>query len=358
MDDVCGSSGARLAFWSRPRGTSRRTGQAFYPLSATTVSSPNTEELLAPPPFQGVALADIILRSSDGREYRMCKATLAQASPVFADMFSLPQPQEPGTAGNEWKLGLPVLVLTESAKELDVILQFCIPRTPPALSDFTTVVHVLESARKYQTDWALDSARAALVRLAEDNSVKAYAIAYRYGLENEACEAARFSLRLSLDAVINNETEELRDISAKAFQDLLVYRRSCASAVTNHISSWDWVEACRECMPSAVESSIWVWERNCCGNLVMQTDHTGRGILAKEWWRRYIKNLVEKLKACTWEGTVRSEEALEHYIRYSGGCGICRPTVVGQMAHFTWRTQLEVVRQITETSLVFDSSLE
>lgn len=66
------------------------------------MSSPpsSTESALpaSPTPFPDAPFPVIILQSSDGVEYHMCKGTLAQASPVFADMLSLPQPHSTSAA--------------------------------------------------------------------------------------------------------------------------------------------------------------------------------------------------------------------------------------------------------------------
>ncbi|KAJ2966080.1 hypothetical protein NUW54_g13911 [Trametes sanguinea] len=48
------------------------------------------------PPFDQPA--DIILRSSDGVDYNVYKWILKNASPIFADMCSLPQPAYPSSA--------------------------------------------------------------------------------------------------------------------------------------------------------------------------------------------------------------------------------------------------------------------
>ena len=66
--------------------------------------------------------ADIIIRSSDGGDFRMFKIDLVRASPVFSDLLSLPQPPI-GTNPDDYMDGLPVVRLSESPDVLNIVLQ-------------------------------------------------------------------------------------------------------------------------------------------------------------------------------------------------------------------------------------------
>lgn len=54
--------------------------------------------------------ADVILRSSDGIDFRMFKVLLSFASPFFEGMFDLPQPTNPSNL-DDTKDGLPLIHL-------------------------------------------------------------------------------------------------------------------------------------------------------------------------------------------------------------------------------------------------------
>jgi hypothetical protein len=56
---------------------------------------------------------DIIIRSSDGLHFCMMKLLLSLTSPIFKDMFSLPQSADDNI--NEFLHGLPIVDLTESS---------------------------------------------------------------------------------------------------------------------------------------------------------------------------------------------------------------------------------------------------
>lgn len=248
-----------------------------------------------------------------------------------------------------------MLALAEPADVLDVLLQFCIPRTPPSLDDLATAVRVLEGARAYQIAWALDSARAALMRFAADEPVRVYAIARRYGLENEAREAARSCLRVSLESIIASDAPELRHISAKAFQDLLFYRQSCASDVVCHIQSWAWVETLGRTQPE-IRS---VWNASHCHSscLVTRRDNAGCEQTCKVWWDNYMKHVVETLRARTWEDSVSAQDAIEHILR-GGNCDRCRDTSLKGIRQFSQAMAAEVAARIATVANVFDHSTD
>lgn len=68
---------------------------------------------------------DVIVRSTDGVDFRMFKVDLSRSSSVFGDMFSLAQPL------GDCEVGLPVVPLTETSDVLALVLPFCISTPPP-----------------------------------------------------------------------------------------------------------------------------------------------------------------------------------------------------------------------------------
>ena len=76
--------------------------------------------------------ADIVIRSSDGVDFKMLKVDLSRTSSVFEDTLSIPQPTEIDRT-NPHKDGLPVIELSEARDVLDTLLRFCMPGHPPSL---------------------------------------------------------------------------------------------------------------------------------------------------------------------------------------------------------------------------------
>ncbi|GJE90664.1 hypothetical protein PsYK624_068080 [Phanerochaete sordida] len=312
------------------------------------------EPIRSSPSFPTVVLADVILRSSDDVEFRMCKGMLAQASPVFAETIARLSASDAEKGVDERVDDLPMIPVAEPAADLELLLHFCLPRAPPDISDLSCAVRLLESAKKYRVEWALDCARAAFVQLAEDEPIRAYAIACRLNLEDEAREAARLCLRIPLATLIDSEVEEIGDIGAKAFKRLLVYRQTCASVVVGRIASWAWVDA----LCIAAPDTKWLWfSDGCCDKMpVNRTDYTGRREVCKKWWDTYMKGVAEKLRSCTWEGAVSSRDGLQHFLR-SKNCYLCRAGAAEHIDQFTENLRAEIAAQISTIPYVFDPSL-
>lgn len=187
---------------------------SLFLTTAMTSAQSNGSQVSSPrSPFDDPH-ADIILLSSDRVEYCMLKADLRRSSAFCESMLSLPQPSD-APSSDQHRDGLPVVHLTDPADLLDVLLAFCLPREPPSLSDLATVSRVLEGGRKYQIDWASQTARKALVALAEDEPLRAYAIACHYGLEAETRRAAVLCLRVPLMSLINSDVPELKLINGE-----------------------------------------------------------------------------------------------------------------------------------------------
>ncbi|KAF7369608.1 BTB domain-containing protein [Mycena venus] len=68
---------------------------------------------------------DVILRSSAGADFRSYRAVLSMVSPVFRDMFTLPQHTSASA--------LPVVEVSETAAVLDRALRFFRPGAQPAV---------------------------------------------------------------------------------------------------------------------------------------------------------------------------------------------------------------------------------
>ncbi|KAJ6612605.1 hypothetical protein B0H10DRAFT_1917951 [Mycena sp. CBHHK59/15] len=69
--------------------------------------------------------ADVLLSSSDGVNFRAHRLVLSLLSPVFGDMFQLPQPR-----GDTL---IPQIHLAESAMVLNRVLVFCYPGGQPVV---------------------------------------------------------------------------------------------------------------------------------------------------------------------------------------------------------------------------------
>jgi len=130
--------------------------------------------------------ADVILRASGGKEFHAHKIVLSLASPVFRDMFSVPQPQPTESSK------LAVVDVHDPPEALETFLQIVYPTPDPPINDTETLASVLRLADKYNAGAILDICKEYLLSTCPDSPpIYIYAILCICGREKEAEAAAR-----------------------------------------------------------------------------------------------------------------------------------------------------------------------
>lgn len=128
--------------------------------------------------------ADLVLISSDGQEFRVFSRFLIETSGVFRDLLDLPT----GPDNSER-----IMTITESARTINLLLQYIYPMAHPVLSSLNDIQAVLLAADKYDVSFVTEDLRAKLVSPAVlgASPIRAYAVACRLGLRDEALKAAK-----------------------------------------------------------------------------------------------------------------------------------------------------------------------
>ena len=160
--------------------------------------------------------ADITLRSSNDTLFKVHRIILVMASPVFADMFSLPQPLTQSATREQ-----PVVDLTENGKTLRALLDTCYPVAIANLSDLDIVHSTLQAAIKYDMPKSISLAKHALRRFVLKEPLRVYAIACKLNLEQLAKAAA--AQELAVCSRKQGYVKELNEISAGCYHRLLQY---------------------------------------------------------------------------------------------------------------------------------------
>ena len=168
-----------------------------------------------PQTFFTTADGDIILRASpesgSGHDFRVHRFILGLASPVFKDMFSLPQP--PAKDQKE-EHKPPIVDVADPSEVLDAILRFIYPGVDlPKFTSLSIVSASLTAVDKYDLVSMRpilgDSLRTFLPR----DSFEVYVIACRFGFLEEAKAAAMASTPRSM---INRDYEkEIQHLSGE-----------------------------------------------------------------------------------------------------------------------------------------------
>ncbi|KAL1941194.1 hypothetical protein VTO73DRAFT_7406 [Trametes versicolor] len=210
------------------------TFQASPTEGAPQPPAPTPQSRKASKPFDRED-ADFILRSGDRVVFHVHRIILTLASPVFADMLSLPQP--PGAADTE----RPVVDVSEDSEALDVLLRVCYPEPVPDFPSLDLLHRVLGAAMKYEIHAAIVLAKNAMVQpqFMEESPLHVFVIACRLGLEDQAAAAARHAVEK--DLVEGVTCPGLDDISAGAYYRLLDLHRSVV--VVKHGSG----KRCKHC---------------------------------------------------------------------------------------------------------------
>jgi hypothetical protein len=194
---------------------------------------------MAPYDFKALD-ADVILRSSDGKEYHAHKAILSFSSPLFQDIFSLPQstvspPQ------------IQTIDLTEPSETLEPFFQYIYPCSPPKISDITVWAAVYVVADKYQAEGVMDSLKDILLpKFLEASPFGVYALASRWGFEEEAKTASTRTLTLDILKDFTREDAELMGGAAchKLFLLHLNRREAVQAFIVKHRRPYTFSSTC------------------------------------------------------------------------------------------------------------------
>ncbi|KAI0255769.1 hypothetical protein BJV78DRAFT_1173189 [Lactifluus subvellereus] len=197
----------------------------------TSSQSQQSPETLANAPFDDTR-ADVILRSSDGVDFRVFKIILSLASPIFADMFSIPQPVPNGSHAEP-----PVVTLSEDSKTLDFVLRHLYPVEHPKEIELRDACTLIEFARKYQVKVLGHVVARSLTDAIESDPTGVYAIAVTYGEADIAIKAARSSLKRPISHL---KPSQLQCATAVLYGELIQYHIACGEAASAVTSQREW----------------------------------------------------------------------------------------------------------------------
>ena len=216
--------------------------RACHSLHSGRTESPPVPSLMAPYDFDAPD-ADAILRSSDGKEFRVHRLILSLSSPVFQGMFSLPR-----ITGSSPEL--PIIDVPERSDILQLFLQYLYPRSPPRVTDISMWAALYTIADKYGTEVVMDPLRDMLIpRFLETSPLRVYALASCWGFE-EAKTASRRTLTIDISEGFSEEDAELMgSVACQKLYLLHIRRREKAQALVGDHPYRLSEEESRECPP-------------------------------------------------------------------------------------------------------------
>ena len=161
--------------------------------------------------------ADVIIRAAGTRDFRVHKSILSLVSPIFRDMFTLPQPPI-DTFGT-----LPHVDVEESAETWENILRTIYPMSNPAIDDLDDLGSLLLAARKYEMQFVIDSHIRSFegCGFLQQDPLHLYSIACACGFEDRAKYVARHAERQVVTR--RSSAGSLRGLTVESYHQLVSF---------------------------------------------------------------------------------------------------------------------------------------
>src|SRR6266702_1513283 len=146
--------------------------------------------------------SDIVLRSNDSHDFRVPKLYIFICSPILRKLIQSVS-NTSNVPNGEGPEPLPVVKLQESKATLYSLLTFIFPIAPILPSTTEKIMELLAVSQKYQMVSVMTHIRGAIARLdppfiRPETAFHVYFLAQQYELHQEALQAARVTLRLSM----------------------------------------------------------------------------------------------------------------------------------------------------------------
>lgn len=293
---------------------------------------------------------DIILRSTtDCVDFYLFKPILSLMSPVFKDMFTLPQ--------NSLQSGvssIPVILVTESSKTLESLLLLRYPAATPTFDSLDIAKAVIDAAKKYDMQAVLSrAADLAMSQFLPTHFLELYALSCRFGWQHHAQTAATKSLEIKNLGRPSTEFESMCDITALDYHRLLAYHYACGVADQAVGSSLSWLE------PTLVQKMpMWSSQapkdcpcKNYGGVRSLQVANSANMKIAF-WFNAYLVSSGKELWERPCELTLRESVAYNRAISGAYECSVCRSTAVESMDKFRASYIAQVKKMVATVKLV------
>ena len=197
-------------------------------------------------PFTPLDGADIILRTIDSVDFFVHRNIITFGSPTF--LGSLRQEIPSGELQE-----LPVYLLSENHRTVDVLLRMCYPVDDPAIHSPDLYLRVASAAHRYRFSNIEHTLRRSWTGYAQKEPLRCYFTAVQCGWEAEARACAlQLSTTHSRAELSVAYISEMETVSSVPYRRLLSYAQAVRTAATREFNLVD--VRCRKCPPSDSDS--------------------------------------------------------------------------------------------------------
>jgi hypothetical protein len=289
--------------------------------------------------------ADVTIRSSNNVNFRTFKLLLSLASPVFNTMFGLPQPDTNGE-----KDVLPVVPVSEPSRTVEMLLKLLHPKCSLFLDNVDDAVEMLEMSKKYDMEGVAEHVQEALKRMLrqrENDPIRAYAVASRFQIEEEATIAAKTILKLSNSEIFGlQHMTELKYMTGLQLQTLYNYHYRCGQAAAAVATTSAWMPL------KGVVQVVWAdLNHPCCSP---DTTSSLRSVYysnpPKLWWAEYMRESSAALSTRPHAISITKPELVQGALKKASACSSCRNRAFEEMPKFLEVYVAEVERVVSKVS--------
>ena len=206
--------------------------------------------------------SDIILRSCDSHNFRVPKLFIVIFSPVLRELIeSVSNNSDASNVEEPLAQLVPVVKLPESKVTLYSLLTFVFPVTPTLPSTTDKIMELLAVAQKYQMDSVLSHIRGIIARqdppfIRPETALRVYFLAQEHQLHQEAVQAARVTLRLSMTIEGLGDKLEFSGMTGTYLYELWKYRERVRTDLQSGV-----VEFKNSGLPDDVKSLLCITSR-------------------------------------------------------------------------------------------------
>ena len=161
--------------------------------------------------------ADVVIRAAGTRDFRAHKIVLSLVSPIFKDMFTIPQPPIDALGT------LPHVDVVESAETWENILRTVYPMPNPVIGNLNDLASLLLAAKKYEMQFVTNSHLKTFEsrRFIQQSPLHLYAIACACELEDQARYVARNAELLTV--MRRADAGDLRGLTVGSYHSLISF---------------------------------------------------------------------------------------------------------------------------------------